>query len=145
MLINCYMVGILINIARTNNKNGVSLKIVSTSGYDYEILDFKAPPRKISLNLFLFPFKFIKTISAAKKILNKVSPIAVVGMGAYLSLGIVLTITGQALINMGMTTGVLPSKGIPLPFISYGGSAMLINCYMVGILVNIARSNSRLL
>ena len=65
--------------------------------------------------------------------------------GKYLSLGIVLTITGQALINMGMTTGVLPSKGIPLPFISYGGSAMLINCYMVGILVNIARSNSRLL
>ena len=65
--------------------------------------------------------------------------------GKYLSLGIVLTITGQALINMGMTTGILPSKGIPLPFISYGGSAMLINCYMVGILVNIARSNSRLL
>ena len=74
-----------------NNKNGVSLKIVSTSGYDYEILDFKAPPRKISLNLFLFPFKFIKTISAAKKILNKVSPIAVVGMGAYLSFPVLLT------------------------------------------------------
>ena len=65
--------------------------------------------------------------------------------GKYLSLGIILTITGQAIINMGMTTGLLPSKGIPLPFISYGGSAMLINCYMVGILVNIARSNSRLL
>ena len=45
-----------------NNKNGVSLKIVSTSGYDYEILDFKAPPRKISPGLFLFPFKFIKTL-----------------------------------------------------------------------------------
>ena len=45
-----------------NNKNGVSLKIVSTSGYNYEILDFKAPPRKLSVNLFLFPFKFIKTI-----------------------------------------------------------------------------------
>ena len=53
-----------------NNKNGVSLKIVSTSGYDYEILDFKTPPRKISLDLFLFPFKFIKTLSEAKKILN---------------------------------------------------------------------------
>ena len=53
-----------------NNKNGVSLKIVSTSGYDYEILDFKAPPRKISLDLFLFPFKFIKTLFSVKKILN---------------------------------------------------------------------------
>jgi UDP-N-acetylglucosamine--N-acetylmuramyl-(pentapeptide) pyrophosphoryl-undecaprenol N-acetylglucosamine transferase len=73
-----------------NNKNGVSLKIVSTSGYDYEILDFKAPPRKISPGLFLFPFKFIKTLSKAKKILNKVSPIAVVGMGAYLSFPVLL-------------------------------------------------------
>ena len=44
-----------------------------------------------------------------------------------------------------MESEIVPSKGIPLPFISYGGSAMLINCYMVGILVNIARSNSRLL
>ena len=73
-----------------NNKNGVSLKIVSTSGYDYEILDFKAPPRKLSINLFLFPFKFIKTLSEAKKILNKFSPIAVVGMGAYLSFPVLL-------------------------------------------------------
>jgi len=74
-----------------NNKNGVSLKIVSTSGYDYEILDFKAPPRKISLDLFLFPFKFVKTLFAVKKILNKFSPKAVVGMGAYLSFPVLLT------------------------------------------------------
>ncbi|MCR4662981.1 MAG: undecaprenyldiphospho-muramoylpentapeptide beta-N-acetylglucosaminyltransferase [Endomicrobiaceae bacterium] len=74
-----------------NNKNGVSLKIVSGSGYDYEILDFKAPPRKISLDLFLFPFKFIKTLFAVKKILQKFSPIAVVGMGAYLSFPVLLT------------------------------------------------------
>ena len=74
-----------------NNKNGVSLKIVSTSGYDYEILDFKAPPRKISLDLFLFTFKFIKTLFSVKKILNKFSPKAVVGMGAYLSFPVLLT------------------------------------------------------
>ncbi len=63
--------------------------------------------------------------------------------GKFLSFGIMLTITGQAIINIGMTTGIFPSKGIPLPFISYGGSAMLINCYMVGILINIARNNSK--
>ena len=63
--------------------------------------------------------------------------------GKYLSLGIVLIITGQALINMGMTTGVLPSKGFPLPFISYGGSSMLLNSYMLGILINIARNNKK--
>ncbi len=73
-----------------NNKNGVSLKIVSTSGYNYEILDFKAPPRKISLNLVLFPFKFIKTLFAVRKILKKYSPKAVVGMGAYLSFPVLL-------------------------------------------------------
>lgn len=63
--------------------------------------------------------------------------------GKYLSFGITLIITGQALINMGMTTGVLPSKGFPLPFISYGGSSMLLNSYMLGILINIARNNKK--
>ena len=63
--------------------------------------------------------------------------------GKYLSFGITLIITGQALINMGMTTGVLPSKGFPLPFISYGGSSMLLNAYMLGILINIARNNKK--
>ena len=74
-----------------NNKNGVSLKIVSTSGYDYEILDFKAPPRKISFDLLLFPFKFVKTLFAVRKILKKFSPAAVAGMGAYLSFPVILT------------------------------------------------------
>ena len=54
-----------------------------------------------------------------------------------------LIITGQALINMGMSTGVLPAKGFPLPFISYGGSSMMLNSYMVGILINIARNNNK--
>ncbi len=63
--------------------------------------------------------------------------------GKYLSFGIVLIITGQALINMGMATGVIPSKGFPLPFISYGGSSMLLNFYMLGILINIARNNKK--
>lgn len=63
--------------------------------------------------------------------------------GKFLSFGIMLIITGQALINMGMTTGVLPSKGFPLPFVSYGGSSMLLNSYMLGILINIARNNKK--
>ena len=65
--------------------------------------------------------------------------------GKYLSFGIILIITGQAVINMGMTTGVLPAKGFPLPFISYGGSSMMLNSYMAGILINIARNNNKLL
>lgn len=73
-----------------NNKNGISLKIVQNSGYDYRILDFKAPPREISLNLFLFPFKFIKVLFDTFSIIKQTSPCVVVGMGAYLSFPIIL-------------------------------------------------------
>lgn len=60
--------------------------------------------------------------------------------GKYLAFGITVTMTMQVLINMLMTTNLIPSKGLPLPFISYGGSSMLISCLMVGILFNISRS-----
>lgn len=63
--------------------------------------------------------------------------------GKFVSLGIMLIISSQAIINMAMTTGVFPAKGFPLPFISYGGSSMLINFFMIGILYNIARSNNK--
>lgn len=74
-----------------NNKNGISLKIVQNSGCNYEILDFKAPPRKICKDLFLFPFKFIKAIFDTRKILKKIEPSVVVGMGAYLSFPVLIT------------------------------------------------------
>ena len=61
--------------------------------------------------------------------------------GKYLSFGIMLIIALQSIINMGMTIGILPAKGFPLPFVSYGGSSMLINFYMLGILTNISRNN----
>jgi rod shape determining protein RodA len=51
------------------------------------------------------------------------------GIGAYLSL--------QAFVNIGMTIGIMPITGIPLPFVSYGGSALLVNSVAVGLLVNI--------
>lgn len=62
--------------------------------------------------------------------------------GKYLSLGITVIIISQVLINMAMTISLFPAKGFPLPFISYGGSSMIISCLMVGILFNIARSNN---
>ena len=73
-----------------NNKNGISLKIVKNSGYDYRILDFKAPPRNISFDLLLFPFKFIKILFDAYLIIKQTNPCVVVGMGAYLSFPIIL-------------------------------------------------------
>jgi len=73
-----------------NNKNGVSLNIVKDSGYDYKILDFNAPPRKVSLQMFLFPFKFIKVLFEAKNIIKQTRPCVVIGMGAYLSFPMIL-------------------------------------------------------
>lgn len=58
--------------------------------------------------------------------------------GRFVVLGITLMISVQALINLGVVTGSLPTKGLALPFISYGGSSLLINTVMVALVINIA-------
>jgi len=60
--------------------------------------------------------------------------------GRFMALGITLMITMQALINFAVVTGCVPTKGLALPFISYGGSSLVISGMMVGILVNIAQA-----
>ena len=57
--------------------------------------------------------------------------------GALLATGIVAVITVQAMIIMMVSTGMLPTKGLPLPFVSYGGTALIIFLGFTGILVNI--------
>lgn len=59
--------------------------------------------------------------------------------GYYLACGIVMIIGLQAVINVGVTIGALPTKGLPLPFISYGGSALVVNMMLVALLLNISR------
>jgi cell division protein FtsW len=59
--------------------------------------------------------------------------------GALLAIGLVGFVAFQAFVNIGVTTSILPNKGIALPFISYGGSALVIGLFAVGILVNIFR------
>jgi len=59
--------------------------------------------------------------------------------GYFLSIGIVAMIGLQATVNVGVSIGALPTKGLPLPFISYGGSALLFNMAAVGLLLNISR------
>ena len=58
--------------------------------------------------------------------------------GRLMAFGITLMVTLQAAINIGVVTGCLPTKGLPLPFISYGGTNMVIALMMIGVLVNIA-------
>lgn len=62
--------------------------------------------------------------------------------GKLLATGILLLISLQAAVNIGMTTSLLPNKGMPLPFISYGGSNLAVSLFMIGILVNIHRTGS---
>ena len=58
----------------------------------------------------------------------------------FLSLGLVLSICLKAIINIGVSCGLLPTKGLPLPFISYGGSSFIFDLVSVAILINIART-----
>ena len=59
--------------------------------------------------------------------------------GALLAAGITTMIVFQAAVNIGVVSGVLPVTGIPLPFISYGGSSLLFILIGVGLLLNISR------
>jgi cell division protein FtsW len=59
--------------------------------------------------------------------------------GLLLASGIVALLGWQAAINIGVTTSLLPNKGMPLPFISYGGSNLIVALFAVGVLINIYR------
>jgi cell division protein FtsW len=59
--------------------------------------------------------------------------------GQYLGMGIALLLAMQALINIGVVTAWLPTKGLPLPFISFGGSNLVLNMVAVGLLLSIFR------
>ncbi|MHC4074230.1 MAG: FtsW/RodA/SpoVE family cell cycle protein [Planctomycetota bacterium] len=63
--------------------------------------------------------------------------------GQLLAAGIVLAIAVQAAINIGVVTVVLPTKGMPLPFVSAGGTSMLLSAAAVGVLINIAKQSQK--
>lgn len=59
--------------------------------------------------------------------------------GTLLAVGITSIVAVQAIINIAVVTGSMPVTGVPLPFISYGGSSLVINMMAMGILMNISR------
>ncbi len=83
----------------------------------------------IGLYLFII-FRCLSLINIASSIFEK---IVVIGVTVMLSLSVVF--------NIGMTIGLLPVVGIPLPFVSYGGSAVITNFIAIGILLNIKIKN----
>ena len=58
---------------------------------------------------------------------------------AYVCFGVALMFSGQAFVNMGASSGLLPTKGLTLPFISYGGSSLIVSCVLLGIVLRIAQ------
>lgn len=85
----------------------------------------------VSIVITLFLILFVKGISIANRSKD--------GFVYYLAVGLSLLIALQALINFAVATGLVPTKGLPLPFISYGGSALLVNLAAIGILLNISK------
>ena len=60
--------------------------------------------------------------------------------GSYVAFGISLLLGVQAIVNLGVAMAILPTKGLTLPFVSYGGSSLLVNGAAVGILLSISRT-----
>ncbi len=80
--------------------------------------------------LILFSLIFARALRIARK--------APTSFGYLLAVGIGLSIFSTAIINIAMTLGLLPTAGLPLPFVSYGGSSLVTSMSAVGILLNIS-------
>ena len=87
--------------------------------------------------LFLFLIFILRSISIALKARDT--------YGMLIATGVVSMFTFHVLINVGMTSGIMPVTGIPLPLISYGGSAMWSNMAAVGLLLSVNLRRQRLM
>jgi cell division protein FtsW len=86
----------------------------------------------VALVLFLYALVVWRGFAIARVAMRNGNAFA-----GYLAYGIGTWIALQAMINIGVNTGLLPTKGLTLPFLSYGGSSMLVICVAVGILLRI--------
>jgi cell division protein FtsW len=85
--------------------------------------------------LGIFLWLFIRGVQVSKRTSDPFS--------YFLTMGLTMMIGVQAIINFAVSMGLMPTKGLPLPFISYGGSALLINMCAAGILISISRNNEK--
>ncbi len=90
----------------------------------------------IGVSLVLLAFLII--IWRGLKIIKKAPD----DFGYFLAAGIVITFTMYAMINSGVSCGIFPNTGVPMPFISYGGTAILIYSTAIGILLNISAATN---
>ncbi len=83
-----------------------------------------------ALVIALFAIIMIRGMKIAKR--------ATDDLGRFLAVGITCTITVYAIINAMVTTGLLPTTGLPMPLLSYGGTTIIFTAYALGILINIS-------
>ena len=88
--------------------------------------------------LFVF-FLFAALAIYSSRVANKAKDT----YGQILSMGIMILVVGQAIANLLMVGGMFPVVGVPLPFISYGGTSLIVTMASIGILVNIGRQGER--
>jgi len=80
--------------------------------------------------LFLFWLLIIRLLMLARKVANPFASLTMMGVATVIAF--------QVIVNVGMTTGIMPVTGLPLPLISYGGSSMLTNLFALGICTGMA-------
>lgn len=84
------------------------------------------------LVIILFALLIVRGLMVGKAAMRKAQP-----FHAYLAYGLALVLGVQASINLGVNLGVLPTKGLTLPFMSYGGNSLIVSCMMIGVLLRI--------
>jgi rod shape determining protein RodA len=78
--------------------------------------------------LILYAILILRGFYLATQVKNRFASITAIGICSYF--------TFHVIVNIGMTIGLAPVTGLPLPFMSYGGSSMLISCFLIGVLLN---------
>ena len=70
---------------------------------------------------------------------GRAAQLAAYPFGAYVCYGVALVFSGQAFVNMGVSSGLLPTKGLTLPFISYGGTSLIVSCVMLALVLRVGQ------
>lgn len=83
----------------------------------------------MSIVILLYAVLIARGISIARNAADR--------FGSLTALGIVVMFSYYIILNLGMLTGIMPVAGVPLPFLSYGGSSLIANMIAVGLLMNI--------
>jgi cell division protein FtsW len=84
--------------------------------------------------VLVFAALIYKAFSLAKKAINQDS-----GFACYIAFGVGVMLACQAFINIGVASGFLPTKGLTLPFVSYGGSSLVVSMMFMGLLIRVQK------